>query len=129
MPINRAVPYIEFAAGLAATCAIAGLLLVARASAHDIYSGVTGFDGQNCCNGGDCEEAEYREAHGVVEFYSTRHSAWVRVDPKDITYKTIPGAKPGKGHWCGEPRSKAVTQRGIDPMHSTYCAFMPSGDS
>jgi hypothetical protein len=117
------------AMALAAVAVAIVLLFALPARAHDIYMGVTGYDGQNCCHGEDCEEAEYREARGVVEFYSTRHSAWVKVDPRDITYRSIPGARPGKGHWCGKPRDKTGTKRGIDPMFSTYCAFMPSGDS
>lgn len=105
------------------------LLLPHIVRAHDIYTGVTGHDGQNCCSGDDCEEAEYREARGVVEFYSTRHSAWVKVDHRDITHENVKGSRPGVGHWCGMPRDKTGTKRGIDPLFSTYCAFMPAGDS
>ena len=40
----------------------------AAASAHDIYTGVHGKNGQLCCGGDDCAATSYRERGGQYEF-------------------------------------------------------------
>ena len=57
--------------------ALGGVLAAATfsvASAHDIYTGVHGKNGQLCCGGDDCAATSFRERGGQFEFLTDRKS-------------------------------------------------------
>jgi hypothetical protein len=73
-------------------------------SAHDIYTGVHGKNGQLCCGGTDCAVTSYREHGGRFEFL-TRERQWIEIPEERITFLPIPGDPPDDsdghhGHLC-----------------------------
>jgi hypothetical protein len=117
---------------------LGGALIAASfsaASAHDIYTGVHGKNGQLCCGGTDCALTSYREHGGRFEFL-TRERQWVEIPEERITFLPIPGDPPDNndghhGHLCY--RSATDSDR-LGPASSNvfediflYCAFIPPG--
>ena len=117
---------------------LSGALLAASfsaASAHDIYTGVHGKNGQLCCRGTDCAVTSYREHGGRFEFL-TRERQWIEIPEERITFPPIPGDPPDNsdghhGHLCY--RSATDSDR-LGPASSNvfediflYCAFIPPG--
>ena len=117
---------------------LGGALIAASfsaASAHDIYTGVHGKNGQLCCGGTDCAVTSYREHGGRFEFL-TRERQWVEIPEERITFLPIPGDPPDNndghhGHLCY--RSATDSDR-LGPASSNvfediflYCAFIPPG--
>ncbi|MGO8800886.1 MAG: hypothetical protein ACLQE9_18865 [Roseiarcus sp.] len=115
-----------------------GVIAVASfsaASAHDIYSGVHGKNGQLCCGGDDCAATFYRERGGHFEFL-TREQQWIAIPEERITFLPIPGDSdedidPHRAHLCY--RSATNSDR-LGPASSNvfddiflYCAFIPPG--
>ena len=114
-----------------------GALVVASftsASAHDLYTGVHGKNGQLCCGGDDCAATSYRERSGHFEFL-TRESQWIEIPEERITFLPIPGDQPDNdshhAHLCY--RSATESDR-LGPASSNvfndiflYCAFIPPG--
>jgi hypothetical protein len=104
-------------------------------SAHDIYTGVHGKNGQLCCGGTDCAVTSYREHGGRFEFL-TRERQWIEIPAERITFLPIPGDPPDNsdghhGHLCY--RSATDSDR-LGPASSNvfediflYCAFIPPG--
>jgi hypothetical protein len=104
-------------------------------SAHDIYTGVHGKNGQLCCGGTDCAVTSYREHGGRFEFL-TRERQWIEIPEERITFLPIPGDPPDDsdghhGHLCY--RSATDSDR-LGPASSNvfediflYCAFIPPG--
>jgi|HubBroStandDraft_6_1064221.scaffolds.fasta_scaffold2503812_1 hypothetical protein len=104
-------------------------------SAHDIYTGVHGKNGQLCCGGTDCAVTSYREHGGRFEFL-TRERQWIEIPEERITFLPIPGDPPDNsdghhGHLCY--RSATDSDR-LGPASSNvfediflYCAFIPPG--
>ena len=102
-------------------------------SAHDIYTGVHGKNGQLCCGGTDCAVTSYREHGGRFEFL-TRERQWIEIPAERITFLPIPGDPPDNsdghhGHLCY--RSATDSDR-LGPASSNvfediflYCAFIP----
>ena len=104
------------------------------ASAHDIYTGVKGRNGQLCCGGSDCAATSYRESGGRFEFL-TRERRWVSIPEERITFLPIPGDRDDSdthhAHLCYRP---ATDGDRLGPMASNvfediylYCAFIPPG--
>ena len=120
-------------------CATLGGALIAASfsavSAHDIYTGVHGKNGQLCCGGTDCAVTSYREHGGRFEFL-TRERQWIEIPEERITFLPIPGDPPDNsdghhGHLCY--RSATDSDR-LGPASSNvfediflYCAFIPPG--
>ncbi len=115
-----------------------GLALVhasgSAASAHDIYTGVKGRNGQLCCGGSDCAATSYRESGGRFEFL-TRERRWVSIPEERITFLPIPGDRDDSdthhAHLCYR---QATESDRLGPMASNvfediylYCAFIPPG--
>jgi hypothetical protein len=117
--------------------ALGGVLaaaLFSAASAHDIYTGVHGKNGQLCCGGDDCAATSFRERGGHYEFL-TREQQWISVPQERITFLPIPGDPPNDdshhAHLCY--RSATDNDR-LGPASSNvfdgiflYCAFIPPG--
>ena len=117
---------------------LSGALIAASfsaVSAHDIYTGVHGKNGQLCCGGTDCAVTSYREHGGRFEFL-TRERQWIEIPEERITFLPIPGDPPANsdghhGHLCY--RSATDSDR-LGPASSNvfediflYCAFIPPG--
>ncbi len=117
----------------AITCALFGAFGV-EASAHDIYTGVHGKNGQLCCGGDDCAATSYRERGTRYEFL-TREQDWVEIPPERITFLPIPGDPPSnddhRAHLCY--RSATDYDRLGPAAYNVfggiflYCAFIPPG--
>jgi hypothetical protein len=118
--------------------AVLGGALVAAsfsaASAHDIYTGVTGKNGWLCCGGNDCAATSYRESDGRFEFL-TREQRWVSIPEDHITFLPIPGDPPANdshhAHLCYRPATEGDR---LGPLATNvfgdiylYCAFIPPG--
>jgi hypothetical protein len=117
--------------------ALGGALLSAAfsaASAHDIYTGVHGKNGQLCCGGNDCAATSYRERGGRFEFL-TREQRWVTIPEERITFLPIPGDQSDsdthRAHLCYRT---ATDGDRLGPLASNvfddiylYCAFIPPG--
>ncbi len=117
--------------------ALVGALFVApfsAASAHDIYTGVHGKNGQLCCGGNDCAATSYREAGGHFEFL-TREQRWVSIPEERITFLPLPGDRNDSdthhAHLCYRPATESDR---LGPMATNvfediylYCAFIPPG--
>jgi len=119
-------------------CAIlAGALAMgplAAATAHDIYTGVHGRDGQLCCGGSDCAATAFREHGGEYEFL-TREQRWIAIPQERITFLPIPGDPPAdNSHHAHLCYRKATDVDRAGPLSSSvfediflYCAFIPPG--
>ncbi len=117
--------------------ALGGALLAASfsgASAHDIYTGVHGKNGQLCCGGNDCAATSYRERGGHFEFL-TREERWVAIPEERITFLPIPGDQNDSdthhAHLCYRPategdRTGSTASNVFDDIY-LYCAFIPPG--
>ena len=118
--------------------AVLGAALVSAsfsvASAHDIYTGVHGKNGQLCCGGNDCAATSYRESGGHFEFL-TREQRWVAIPEERITFLPIPGDRGDSdthhAHLCYRPATESDR---LGPMATNvfediylYCAFIPPG--
>jgi hypothetical protein len=117
--------------------ALGGALATATfsaASAHDIYTGMHGKNGQLCCGGDDCAATSFRERAGRFEFL-TREQQWIAIPEERITFLPIPGDPPDDdshhAHLCY--RSATDSDR-LGPAASNvfdniflYCAFIPPG--
>ena len=104
-------------------------------SAHDIYTGVHGKNGQLCCGGTDCAATSYREHGGRFEFL-TRERQWIEIPEERITFLPIPGDPPdnGDGHHGHLCYRSATDSDRLGPASSNvfediflYCAFIPPG--
>jgi hypothetical protein len=103
-------------------------------SAHDIYTGVHGKNGQLCCGGDDCASTVYRERGGSFEFL-TRENRWVLIPQARITFLPIPGDPPNDdshhAHLCyrsatdGDRMGAGATN--VFENIFLYCAFIPPG--
>lgn len=111
-----------------------GAAHISAASAHDIYTGVHGKNGQLCCGGNDCAATSYRERGGSFEFL-TRDQRWVSIPPERITFLPIPGdrldAETHRAHLCYRPatdldRLGPQSTNVFDDIY-LYCAFIPPG--
>jgi hypothetical protein len=104
------------------------------ASAHDIYTGVKGKNGQLCCGGDDCAATSYRERGDRYEFL-TREAQWVAIPQERITFLPIPGDRPdGDQHRAHLCYRAATDGDRVGPMSTNvfdsiylYCAFIPPG--
>ena len=117
--------------------ALSGVLAAASfssVSAHDIYTGVHGKNGQLCCGGDDCASTVYRERGGHFEFL-TREQQWITIPEERITFLPVPGDPPSDdshhAHLCY--RSATDSDRlgaGSSNVFESiflYCAFVPPG--
>lgn len=116
---------------LAALAALA--LGLAPAAAHDIYTGVTGKNGQLCCGGSDCAATIYRERGGAFEF-ATRENAWIEIPATRVTFLPIPGDAPPRdshaAHLCYRAADETDRINHPDNVFGPiylYCAFIPPG--
>ena len=105
------------------------------ASAHDIYTGVHGRNGQLCCGGNDCAATTYRERGDNYEFL-TRERRWVSIPGERITFLPIPGDPPdGDGHHAHLCYRSATHLDRVTPYKRAnvfgdiylWCAFIPPG--
>jgi hypothetical protein len=122
---------------LAPRLALGGALVSASCagvSAHDIYTGVHGKNGQLCCGGDDCAATSYRERGGQYEFL-TREQQWIVIPEDRITFLPVPGdpptGDPHRAHLCyltatDNDRLSAGAQNVFDDIF-LYCAFIPPG--
>ena len=103
-------------------------------SAHDIYTGVHGRNGQLCCGGDDCAATFYRE-HGDGFEFLTRERQWIAIPAERITFLPIPGDPPNDdshhAHLCyrsatEEDRAGLASSNVFDGIF-LYCAFIPPG--
>ena len=105
--------------------------------AHDIYTGVTGKNGQLCCGANDCSATVYREHGGSYEFL-TREGHWIPIPQERITFLPIPGDPPSddshRAHLCyrepmGYERSSGSYFASTDEVQAIvlYCVFVPPG--
>lgn len=104
------------------------------ASAHDIYTGVHGKNGQLCCGGDDCAATSFRERGGQFEFL-TRERRWIAIPEDRITFLPIPGDPPNndshRAHLCyrsatDSDRLSSASSNVFDGIF-LYCAFIPPG--
>jgi hypothetical protein len=119
--------------------ALGGVLAAASSyavSAHDIYTGVHGKNGQLCCGGNDCAATSFRERGGHYEFL-TREQQWVAIPQERITFLPIPGDRPdGDSHYAhlcyppahDEDRVGAFSSNVFEDIY-LYCAFIPPGST
>ena len=105
-------------------------------SAHDIYTGVHGKNGQLCCGGDDCAVTTYREHAGDFEFL-TREQRWIAIPMERITFLPVPGDPPSddshRAHLCyrsasGEDMNGPWSVNVFDGIF-LYCAFIPPGST
>lgn len=120
-----------------ATVGLVGMglaIATAPATAHDIYTGVHGKNGQLCCGGDDCAATTYRESAGGFEFL-TRENKWVVIPQERITFLPIPGDPPSddthRAHLCyraanDNDRSNGNSVNVFGDIF-LYCAFIPPG--
>ena len=119
--------------------ALGGVLAVASSSAvsaHDIYTGVHGKNGQLCCGGNDCASTSFRERGGHYEFL-TREQQWVAIPQERITFLPIPGDRPSDdSHYAHLCYRQATDQDRVGAFSSNvfediylYCAFIPPGST
>jgi hypothetical protein len=103
-------------------------------SAHDIYTGVHGKNGQLCCGGDDCAATLFRERGGHYEFL-TREQQWIAIPEERITFLPIPGDPPNDdshhAHLCyrsatDNDRLGLASSNVFDDIF-LYCAFIPPG--
>ena len=128
-------PFFSYTAVMlaAAVC----MAVVARpAHGHEIYTGVTGKDGQLCCGANDCEPTVYEERE--QEFYFlTREKHWVKIPGDRITWLPVPGDEdvttPHHAHLCYRVANHDEVQTwnvfpddGGESIYF-YCAFIPPG--
>jgi hypothetical protein len=117
--------------------ALGGALAAASfssASAHDIYTGVHGRNGQLCCGGDDCAATFYRERGDGFEFL-TRERQWITIPAERITFLPIPGDPPNDdshhAHLCyrsatDDDRAGLASSNVFEGIF-LYCAFIPPG--
>ena len=120
----------------AAAGAVAVLFAAFPAISHEIYTGVTGKDGQLCCGAADCSATIYRENGGTFEFLTREHE-WVEIPADRITFEPIPGdetpaADAHRAHLCYRPATNfdrlTPYQRGnVFGDIYLWCAFIPPG--
>jgi hypothetical protein len=117
--------------------ALGGALFAASlsgVSAHDIYTGVHGKNGQLCCGGNDCAATSFRERGDNYEFL-TREQRWVAIPQERITFLPVPGDPPdGDSHRAHLCYRSATESDKLGPMATNvfqdiylYCAFIPPG--
>lgn len=122
--------------------AIAGFYL-REAYAHDIYTGVTGRDGQLCCGADDCFRTTWREHGEEFDFLLPLARRWITLPRERVTflpiagddYSPINGDIQHYGHICYRPatefdhRPDAVQRDHLtaDGEWVVYCAFIPPG--
>jgi hypothetical protein len=123
--------------GLSIRLALASAILSAlldASSAHEIYTGVHGRNGQLCCGGSDCAATVYRERGGRFEFL-TREQEWVEIPGERITFLPIPGDPPANdshhAHLCYRSATDydrtGSTSLNVFGSIFLYCAFIPPG--
>jgi hypothetical protein len=116
------------------------------ASAHDIYTGVHGKNGQLCCGGSDCAATTYRLDKGHY-YFMTRSDPQagdapaskpheVEIPQDRITFLPIPGDQPTDdaqhhAHLCYRLALPgdyvgALAKNVFDNIF-LYCAFIPPG--
>lgn len=106
------------------------------ATGHEIYTGVTGKDGQLCCGAADCSATIYRENGGTFEFLTREHT-WVEIPSDRITFLPIPGdevaaAEAHRAHLCYRPatnfdRLTPYKRGNVFGDIYLWCAFIPPG--
>lgn len=104
-----------------------------KAHGHEIYTGVTGKDGQLCCGGSDCQATIYRE-EGSHFYFLTREKHWVEIPQDRITWLPVPGDQDvtthNHAHLCYRDATSADKDFQTDDhgmqIHM-YCAFIPPG--
>jgi hypothetical protein len=116
--------------------AVAALFATFPALSHEIYTGVTGKDGQLCCGAGDCSPTIYRENGGTFEFLTREHK-WVEIPADRITFQPIPGdetpaADAHRAHLCYRPatnfdRLTPYKRGNVFGDIYLWCAFIPPG--
>ena len=91
--------------------------------AHDIYSPLRDRWGRSCCDDGDCQPAQYRQAEGGVKMLVD--GRWIDVPDHAIQYRALPGdtGETGGGHWCGFADKPSETD--LDFVYTTRCAILP----
>jgi hypothetical protein len=105
-------------------------------SAHDIYTGVYGRNGQLCCGGNDCASTFFRERGGSFEFL-TREREWIPIPAERITFLPIPGDPPNDdshhAHLCYRSATDndrlGVASSNVFRDIFLYCAFIPPGST
>ena len=105
-------------------------------SAHDIYTGVFGKNGQLCCGGNDCAATSFRERGGHYEFL-TRERQWVAIPQERITFLPIPGDRAdGDSHYAHLCYRQATDEDRVGASSSNvfediflYCVFIPPGST
>lgn len=114
-----------FRHALAGALPLAWLASPVQVSAHDIYTGLQGKNGQLCCGGSDCAATVYRERGGSYEFL-TREKAWVSIPAERITFLPVPGDPPSSeshlAHLCYRA-SPASDNSGIGPLRQNTGQF------
>jgi hypothetical protein len=112
-------------------------LMLTPASAHDIYTGVTGKNSQLCCGTNDCAVTTYRENGTSFEFL-TREKHWITIPVDRITFLPIPGDVPSedthKAHLCyaavlGSEGASDNVMSGPGQSIYLYCAFIDPGSA
>ena len=116
--------------------AITVLFAAFPAISHEIYTGVTGKDGQLCCGAADCSATIYRENGGTFEFLTREHT-WVEIPADRITFEPIPGdetpaADEHRAHLCYRPatnfdRLTPYKRGNVFGDIYLWCAFIPPG--
>ena len=117
--------------------ALSGVLAAASfssVSAHDIYTGVHGKNGQLCCGGDDCASTVYRERGGHFEFL-TREQQWITIPEERITFLPVPGDPPSDdshhAHLCYRSATDGdrlgAGSSNVFESIFLYCAFVPPG--
>ena len=106
------------------------------ASAHDIYSGVHGKNGQLCCGGDDCAATFYRERRRPFRIPDAR--AAMDRDPRGTHHFPADSRRTATRTSIRTARIYAIARRqtpiGSAPHSSNvfddiflYCAFIPPG--
>lgn len=121
-------------------CVYSILHFQSPALSHDIYTGVTGKDGQLCCGEDDCFVTTYEEKKQHFFFRLKKEDGEIAIDiPADsITWTAIPGDDPGgaanKAHICyrkvvlpSDLMNPNFAKRIIDSTWLVFCAFIPPG--
>lgn len=115
-------------------------LMLSPVKGHEIYTGVTGRDGQLCCGADDCFVTTYYEKKTHFFFKLKPEDGGVSIDvPADsITWTPIvgdtPDGPPNKAHLCyrkailpSDMLNENFAKRIIDEKWLVYCAFIPPG--
>ena len=129
-----------FVMGLWFAFALAMFSMTGPASPHDIYTGVTGKDGQLCCGAEDCFRTTYAERKAHFFFHLKPEDGGAELDiPADmITWMPVVGdtadGPANKAHLCyrryqaSDDLNQNFAKRRVGDF-LVYCAFIPPGST